>query len=95
MPPDVRVGQVWADQDPRAYGRTLRVDEINGGSAVCTILTNSDDTQALIDAGGDLDTGYTPNDRCGKQTRIKLNRFRPTSTGYLLVKDVPSKSVAL
>ena len=72
--PDVRVGQVWADHDSRAYGRTLRVDKIMGGSAFCTILTNSNDTQERIDHG-------LPgrSDRRGKQTRIKLNRFRPDS----------------
>jgi hypothetical protein len=60
-----------------------------GGSAVCTILTNSDDTQERIDKG-------LPGrgDRRGKQTRIKLGRFRPTSTGYLLSRDAPGREDA-
>ncbi|WP_435059419.1 hypothetical protein [Streptomyces sp. bgisy060] len=37
--PDVRVGQVWADNDKRSEGRTVRVDEINVRYAYCTVLT--------------------------------------------------------
>ena len=38
----VRVGQVWADNDPRSEGRTIRVVEVGPVRAVCEILTNSD-----------------------------------------------------
>ncbi|MFG2959751.1 DUF6354 family protein [Streptomyces sp. NPDC048291] len=37
--PDVRVGQVWADNDKRSEGRTLRVDEVDARYAYCTVLT--------------------------------------------------------
>ncbi|MEU5093765.1 hypothetical protein [Streptomyces sp. NPDC020996] len=37
--PDVRVGQVWADNDKRSEGRTVRVDEIDARYAYCTVLT--------------------------------------------------------
>ena len=40
----VKPGQVWADNDKRAAGRTVRVERIEDGSAVCTILTNRDAT---------------------------------------------------
>lgn len=73
-------GQVWADNDPRCAGRTLRVDEVVDGKALCTILTNSAETQA------DLDRGIGPSrDMRGKPTRISVTRFKPTSTGYRLI----------
>lgn len=34
----VRVGQVWADNDKRAEGRTVRVDEVDARYAYCTVL---------------------------------------------------------
>lgn len=83
---DVRVGQVWADNDPRVAGRTLRVDAIEGGKATCTVLTNDDDTQALID--NPLRAPWANrSDRRGRETRISLSRFKPTSTGYRLIEE--------
>ena len=29
--PAVKVGQIWADNDPRSEGRTLRVDQFENG----------------------------------------------------------------
>lgn len=91
--PDVRPGQLWADNDPRHAGRTLRVDEVcyRAGKKVarCTILTNSDETQAEIDKP--TTPWYRPADRRGRQTDISVRRFRPTSTGYRLVTDVPKE----
>jgi hypothetical protein len=79
--PDVRAGQVWADNDSRSRGRTLRIDLIEKAEppntedvAVCTVLT------------------APPSMPVGKQTRIMVRRFRPNSTGYKLVKDVPRVS---
>jgi hypothetical protein len=37
--PDVRVGQVWADNDSRSAGRILRVDAVDVRYAYCTVLT--------------------------------------------------------
>lgn len=75
--PDVKPGQVWADNDQRSAGRTIRVDRIEGDKAVCTILTNRDAAD-LNDWGTDMR---------GRQVRIKVSRFRPTSTGYRLVEE--------
>lgn len=61
--PSVRPGQVWADNDSRSRGRTVRVVSVD------------DDGKATVRSGGKL-------------TRIRLDRFRPTSTGYRLVEDV-------
>lgn len=86
---DVKVGAIYADNDPRSAGRTLLIDAIDGDQAVCTVLTNSDEVQAYFD-----NTGPKPRwapedlkDRRGKQTRIRLARFAPTSTGYRLISE--------
>ncbi len=86
---DVTPGQVWADNDPRAVGRTLRVDAIDGDKAICTVLTNTAETQAFLDRP-DTKPAYMASaygDRRGKQTRVSLKRFVPTSTGYRLLED--------
>jgi hypothetical protein len=86
--PAIRTGQIWADNDKRNKGRTLRVDHVTTTldgepfKVFCTILTNSDEVQASLDAH--------PNsyiDRRGKQTAIDVSRMRPTSTGYRLIQD--------
>ncbi|WP_432034648.1 hypothetical protein [Streptomyces antibioticus] len=41
MRPGVRVGQVWADNDKRSEGRTVRIDEIDARYAYCTVLTTA------------------------------------------------------
>jgi hypothetical protein len=79
--PDVRPDQVWADNDPRSVGRTLRVDQIEDGKATCTVLTNRDAAD-LNDWGTDMR---------GRTVSIKVSRFKPTSTGYRLIKDAPSE----
>jgi hypothetical protein len=91
--PDVRVGQIYADNDPRSEGRTLRVDDVRPGTdgrpvAVCTILTNSAEVQAALD---DPTSGYRGQDPRGRQTRIAVRRMAPTSTGYRLVQDAPGE----
>lgn len=69
---EVKPGQVWADNDPREEGRTLRVERIEDDKAICTVLSNRS-------VGS-----YTAS--VGRITRISLRRFRPTSTGYRLVE---------
>lgn len=68
----VQPGQVWADNDARMHGRTIAVDAIDGDKAVCTVLAP---------AYGN------PNGRSGQTVRILLRRFKPTSTGYRLIRD--------
>jgi hypothetical protein len=67
---DVKVGQVWADNDPRVPWRKIRVDEIVRGYAMVTVVEDPTSPKCV-----------------GKQRRIRLDRFRPTSTGYRLVSD--------
>lgn len=80
----VRPGQIWADNDARNEGRTLRVDRIEIHAfghgvlegrvphAVCTVLTQPDDRPWAL---------------TGRQVTIRVSRMRPTSTGYRLVTD--------
>lgn len=35
----IRPGQVWADNDRRCEGRTVRVDSVDASFAECTVLT--------------------------------------------------------
>jgi hypothetical protein len=85
----VKSGHVWADNDPRSAGRTLRVERIEGGKAVCTIVTNATVVQAELDSS--LRARRTTTfDRRGKVTRISLARFRPVSTGYRLLGEEES-----
>lgn len=78
----VRVGQVWADNDWRAKGRTVRVEFVGSETASCRVLTNRDNAQQEIDGG----SPWTKDMR-QTMTRIRLDRFRPTGTGYVLVQD--------
>jgi hypothetical protein len=92
---EVKSGQIWADNDPRSVGRTLRVDEVKFSPrmgkdvAVCTVLTNSDETQQHVDnpAGSPFASSGGYSDRRGKTTEIALKRFVPTSTGYRLISE--------
>lgn len=85
MSADVRPGQIWADNDWRSAGRTLRVIRVDDTHATCVVVTNDRRTQALVHAG------QRAFDRRGKETRILLRRFRPNSTGYeLLGNEVAS-----
>jgi hypothetical protein len=70
-PIKVEVGQVWADNDSRSTGRTVRVVAIEGDKAVVETVTYS---KHVYVGGG------------RKQSRIALKRFKPNSTGYRLVE---------
>lgn len=61
-PHNVKVGQIWQDNDGRSEGRTGRI-------------VSMDDTHARVEWGVNT-------------TRVKLTRFKPTSTGYRLIQDV-------
>lgn len=62
----VKIGQIWADNDPRSLPRQLEV----------------------VDVQTPFNVAYVKNTATGKRTRISLDRFVPTKTGYRLVKDV-------
>jgi hypothetical protein len=69
----VRDRQVWADNDPRSAGRKVRVISVDETHA--TVV-------GVVASGGK----YVPS-TAARKTRIKLTRFKPTSTGYRLVQD--------
>lgn len=68
---DVKVGQVWADNDWRSQGRTVRIVAIGVQRATVEVLTV---------------VGGAPA-RNPRQTRVRLARFKPTSTGYRLIEE--------
>jgi hypothetical protein len=74
QPITVRPGQIWADNDKRSEGRHIRVLEVDDTHA----------TVVQVDIRGMVDSRTRQ-----RQTRIRLDRFRPTSTGYRLVQDAP------
>lgn len=92
--PEVRVGQVWADNDPRSAGRTVEVIEIG--------LTKDRITSRRGWAGRTEVREEKPAVRVrtltvsrnvsistiGRETLVLLDRFRPIKTGYQLIKDV-------
>lgn len=71
----VKPGQVWIDNDPRCRGRRrLKVEYIVGDDegrsvAVCKVLT---------------DYWGKPVPSYRKPVRIRVDRMKPTSTGYRL-----------
>lgn len=70
--PTVEVGQVWDDNDPRSIGRQVEVISIDETHATVGVIT---------ERGG----GARPS--APRLTRIRLNRFRPTRTGYRLTTE--------
>ncbi|MEU4154792.1 DUF6354 family protein [Streptomyces antimycoticus] len=61
-------GQIWQDNDKRSYGRRLRIIAIDDTHATCELVTPRD-------------AGHQKA-KPGRRTRIRLDRFRPTTTGY-------------
>lgn len=70
--PTPAVGQIWQDNDPRGYGRKIRIVEIDATHATVVEIT-------VPRKAGHLHA------KPGRHTRIRLDRFRPTSTGYRYV----------
>lgn len=83
----LQTGQVWADNDPRAEGRTLRIeafDYTDSGEmiALCTVLTMPYTVRKQIEAG------QFRKDNRGSIVRIRIRRFQPRSAGgYVLVEE--------
>ena len=74
--PEVRPGQIWADNDVRSRGRQIKVLAVVDGKATCTVVRAADPVAS--------NAGRPP---AGRVTRISQRRFRPNSTGYRLVQD--------
>ncbi|WP_225825638.1 DUF6354 family protein [Streptomyces naphthomycinicus] len=68
-------GQIWQDNDRRAYGRKLRIVAIDATHATCELI---------VPRGA----GHQQA-KPGRRTRIRLDRFRPTGTGYRYISGGP------
>lgn len=73
--PRVVPGQVWEDNDHRIARRELPRRQLR--------VTAVDETHATVEASTLTGSGWGPP----RVSRIRLDRFRPTSTGYRLVQD--------
>lgn len=92
---EVKPGQVYADNDPRMKGRTLKVIETVGIQALLEVLTNADDVQSLLDDETPGTRGYKPRDRRGTRTKVGVDRLgRKGTRGYSLIQDVTSPDLA-
>ena len=84
----VRVGQVWADLDKRSAGRHVKVVAIEDAKPAPDQHHRDVPARAVV-------VWCNPDGRVHgreKRTRIRLDRFRPTSNGYQLVKDAPEET---
>ncbi|MFI0914192.1 hypothetical protein [Streptomyces abikoensis] len=68
-------GQIWADNDPRCEGRYVRIVTIDDIHAAVRQVAYDPSTGIAVDVPG------------GRRTRIRLDRLRPTSSGYRYVGD--------
>lgn len=84
LPFEVLPGQVYADNDYRKPGRTLRVERLtdDGVYAICTVLTNYDAVQRSLDLGWTF-----RQDMRGTQTAIRVRRLYPNARGYALISE--------
>ncbi|MFH9606821.1 hypothetical protein [Streptomyces sp. NPDC017448] len=87
----VEPGQIWADNDYRLEGRTLRVDHVEDGVAYCTVLTNYKHVDDMIG------NGHSPDlNKVGTTTQIRTRRFTADARGYrLLTQPTPVISMSL
>lgn len=83
--PTVKVGQVWADNDKRSAGRHVKVVELLPPTLGAPHIQPKPARArvALCTASGEV---IRVNGKA-THTTIRVSRFRPTSTGYRLVKD--------
>lgn len=73
--PAPSVGQIWQDNDPRGHGRRIRIVSVTG-------------THALVESLSPRRTRHL-HAKPGRRTRIRLDRFKPTSTGYQYIRTDP------
>jgi hypothetical protein len=73
--PIVRIGQVWEPMDRRYRDRQFRIIGVESH-------TDAFDHHLVFQV-------LTENLRSGRTTRINIDRLRPVSGGYRLVRDAP------
>lgn len=77
----VEPGQVWQDCDKRAGGRQITVVSVDATHAECREVAYNQLDGIVADLPG------------ARKTRIRLDRFRPVSTGYRLVRHADGTEV--
>jgi hypothetical protein len=75
--PAPAVGQIWQDNDPRSDHRYLRIIDIDASRATVRQIAYNTAEDIAVDL---------PDMR---PSRIRLDRFRPTSTGYRYISGGP------
>ncbi len=80
--PDVRPGQVWKDNDPRAKGRLVRIKSVHAA--------DDDHAEPYVRVTVERVGRNVRRKEVGEQRTIKQRRFRPTRNGYDLVEDAPA-----
>lgn len=83
--PDVRVGNVYEDLDPRSKGRCIQVLRVDGSHALVRTLVASTVTPRT--------PAKTRISAVGKTSRIALRRFRPNSRGFKYLHGTPIRNV--
>jgi hypothetical protein len=74
---------MWADKNKRAAGRQICADGIDGDFANCTVVA---DRASSARRRGRYNSVQPPGwTAIGFKTRIRLDRFKPTSTGHRLL----------
>ena len=68
--PAPAVGQIWQDNDARSPDRYLRIVDIDASRATVRPITYDPATRIAADLPG------------VRSSRNRLDRFRPTTTGY-------------
>ena len=77
--PNVQVGQVWADVDPRMAGRTIQIIGIDPENV-------RGERRALVKVLSDRHTAVKVT--VGSTRRLLMRRLKPSKSGYSLVTDV-------
>lgn len=94
--PTLRVGQVWADNDPRSAGRTVQIIEVgltkerHTGAAPWLQSRGKErrEDQPAVRVRALSVARNASSSQIGRETVILASRFTPTRTGYRLVTDV-------
>ena len=79
---EVKPGQVWADRDWRCEGRQVRVVEVHREMADGAPFHIG---YAIVEQVAHGDPVRAHNN--GRRSKIRLDRFKPTSIGYRLVSE--------
>jgi len=82
--PVVRPGQVWADNDPRSEGRRIEVVRLGTHRHRYWSSGEMGYVEEVVPVALCRRVGAKKG---GRLTRIRIDRFRPTTTGYRLVAD--------